>query len=104
MSKMYEGDFNYLRDELDIHPQSQRFEECLTAMKKYSSPWWYELKGDAKELAAMQMNEPVLLILMNTFKKGVEKVLGRKIGDNELSHNNTELKKEFEAHYQALHA
>ena len=104
MANIYEGDFTYLRDEMDIHPLAELFEECLAAMKQYSSPWWFELKGNPAELAAKQIHEPALLIHMNTFKKGVEKVIGRKLGEGELTYNNHALKQEFDEKYQAMKA
>ena len=104
MAKIYEGDFTYLQDEMDIHPLAELFEECLEAMHRYPSPWWFELRNDPAALAAKQIHEPALLVRMNTFKKGVEKVIGRKLAEGELTFKNMELKKEFDEKYQAMNA
>ena len=101
MASAYAGNYNYLHDELDINPieNSKRFELCLAAMQKYSSPWWHELRCNVRELAAMQLKEPVLLIRASKLQEGVELVLDRKVNEDELSANNEALIAEFEAKY-----
>lgn len=104
MAGIYMGHFDYLRDKLDINPvkENERFEECLAAMEKYPTPWWYDLRHNHEELAACQIDEPVLLIRWYAFKDGVEKVLGRKLAENELHSQNTALLEEFREKYQRL--
>jgi len=98
----YPGHVNYLCEELDLHPASQRFKDCLEAMENYSEPWWYTLRQDLGALAAKQFEEPTLLIRGNTFKKGIQKVCKRKISDDELSKKNQSLKDEFFSKYQEV--
>lgn len=97
MASAYVGDYNYLRDVLDINPlkNKERFEACLRAMQKYSTPWWHDLRDDLKALIAMQLKEPNLLIPCRQFKKGLSIVLERPIKDSELYFANEALKKEF---------
>ena len=106
MASSYRGNFAYVEDVLGVSPsrESKRFESCQDAMEKYSTPWWHELRHDNVELAAMQIKEPVLLISMNTFKKGVEEVLGRKLKTDELSFTNDALRTEFYEKYAAMKA
>ena len=76
MASAYVGDYNYLRDVLDINPlqNKERFERCLRAMQEYPTPWWYDLRDDLKASI----------------------VLERPIKDSELYFANEALKKEFE--------
>lgn len=106
MASSYQGHFAYVEDILDISPsrEPKRFYACHDAMEKYDTPWWHELRNDPTELAAKQIKEPVLLVNMYTFTKGVEKVLGRALKSDELSFNNKELIAEFEEKYAAIKA
>ena len=100
----YMGNFDYLRDKLDIDPikESARFEECLCAMEKYDSPWWHELRHNDLALAIKQIDEPVLLIRWNIFKAAVEKILERKLYEGELTSTNTALLSEIKEKYQLI--
>ena len=106
MASSYRGNFAYVEDVLGVSPsrEPKRFESCQDAMEKYSTPWWHELRHDVVELAAMQIKEPVLLISMHTFKKGVENVIGRNLKTDELSFTNDALRTEFYEKYAALKA
>lgn len=101
MANSYPGNYNFVRDTLGVDPIANpcRFTECIVAMEKYSSPWWFEHRLDNAALASMQLNEPVLLIRFSAFKKGVEKVLGRTIRDTELTIENVALIAEFNEKY-----
>ena len=98
MASAYVGDYNYLRDVLDINPlqNKERFEMCLQAMQKYTTPWWHDLHNDFKALLTMQFKEPALLITSRHFKKALSVVLDRPVNDSELYFSNEALKKEFE--------
>lgn len=98
----YMGNFDYLRDKLDINPikERARFDECLEAMEKYDTPWWHELRHDDMALAIKQIDEPVLLIRWNVFKAAVEKILERKLAEGELTSSNTALLAEIKEKYQ----
>ncbi len=93
-------DFDYVREVLRINPGTQcwHFEKCLQAMRQYNESWW-RLLHDEGELAAKQIDEPVLLIPIETFKAGVEAVIGRKITKYELSLQNLALIAEFKKKY-----
>ena len=95
-------DMRYVLEGLEINPATspERFSQCLDAMVKYDKPWWSELRGNIVALANAQIDQPVLLIPWNTFKAGVEKVLGRPLMKGELSSANTELIKEFHKKYE----
>ena len=102
MANNYPGNYNFVRDNLGVDPIANpcRFTECLVAMEKYSTPWWYEYRLNYAKLANMQIKEPVLLIQFAVFKKGVEKVIGRAVRDIELNIDNTTLIDEFNEKYQ----
>ena len=104
MASTYPGNYNYARDDLGIDPIKEpgRFEECIKAMEKYSTPWWYDHRADCAILANMQLREPVLLIRSNTFVSGIEKVIGRRIQrpDEEIRITNASLIEEFDVKYK----
>ena len=94
-------DLRYVIDYLEINPgkQPERYESCLETMSRYCAPWWLELKGNPVELANCQIDQPTLLIPWKVFTEGVEKVIGRKLGEKELSSANTSLIEEFHKKY-----
>ncbi len=76
-------------------------------MEEYSKngdAWWIEHSGDTAELAARQLEEPFLLIQMNDFVNGLQKVLGRPVNSKEISSKNKELIAEFKNKYPAYKA
>ncbi len=97
--------FAYLEEILEFRPSSnpERFDMCLEVMQKYSDKgdrWWYDLRGDCAKLAARQLDEPVLLIPLSVFVKGVADVLGRVPDRKELSSQNKALIAEFKEKYE----
>ena len=100
-------DLDYLSEELGInmgsHPAD--YAACLKAMEKYPFAWWRKYRnGDSRVLAAWQIDEPVLLISKDTFLKGVSKVMGRTVKEDELHSWNTSLIAEFHEKYDELMA
>ena len=99
------SNFAYLEEILDFRPSSNpsRFDQCLDVMKKYSEKgdrWWIENHGDCVSLAARQLDEPVLLIPMEVFIKGITIVLGRIPNKSEISSHNEAFIAEFKEKYQ----
>lgn len=94
---------DYLRETFEINPATNphAFVGCLDAMERYEDPWWFN-ENDERVLAHWQIDEPRLLIPWRTFKRGVEKVLGRSLDDEELHSGNVELIRQFHEAYQKI--
>lgn len=97
----YMGHFDYLEDVLGMKPSHKDFRRNLEAMEKYESPWWFELRNNPVELAAKQMEEPVLLIESDLFVKGVQKVLGTSVSKQALLQGDKDIIEAFKEKYQA---
>ena len=94
-------DLRYVEDYLELNSikDYERYTACLETMSLYCAPWWLELKGNPVELANCQIDQPTLLIPWKVFTEGVEKVIGRKLAEKELSSANTTLIAEFHKKY-----
>jgi hypothetical protein len=109
MGKFAISNFSYLEDVLGFKPSSnpRRFQECLRVMESYTrrgDQWWIEFRGNPVELAVRQLAEPVLLIPISTFEKGLRTVLERPVDPCEISHKNNALFVEFSEKYKAYRA
>lgn len=95
--------FEYIKETLLINPATNPhgFEECLKAMEKYKTPWWAK-ERDRRVQANWQIDEPVLLIPWQIFKKGVEDILGYTLEDKELSSDNGDMIIKFHERYDEL--
>jgi len=90
--------FGYLEEVLGIRAAADPgyFEKCLNVMEEYQkndNEWW--LSSNPIELTKHQVDESILLIPFDVLKSTLIKVLGRSIGDEELSFSNKKLIFEF---------
>ena len=87
---------------IDMASNPRLYDEVISAMEKYGrNKWWLKSKDNAYA-THMQINEPVLILKRERFKKGVEDVVKHPVTDIELSKNNIELITEFEEKYKKL--
>ena len=90
--------FGYLEEVLGVRAAADPiyFEQCIKVMDKYEKnhdEWW--LSTDPIELTKRQVDESILLIPYDVLKRTFTKVLGRCVGDGEISFSNEELISEF---------
>ena len=94
----YSSKVNYIENFLNVTPRNAKvFDTVFEAMLRYDTEWWHD--HDEGYKAYMQFDEPVLLVPIDTFKRGVEKVIGRTVSYKELSKKNDSLREEFSLMY-----
>ena len=99
----YHSNHLYVEETLgiDMGSNPRLYDEVISAMEKYGRNKWWHSKDNAYA-THMQMNEPVLILPHERFKKGVIDVVKHPVSDIELSKNNVELITEFEEKYKKL--
>jgi len=96
----YHSNHIYVSEILGINIASnpRLYDEIISTMEKYGENKWWNSNNEAYA-TYMQLNEPVLILNHDRFKKGIVDVVKHPVSDTELSKSNYELIREFNEKY-----